>query len=288
MQISAKEILNDVQKFYKLYKQNSTHKFIGRKPKPTKINIPEITTILILYQCSGYRYFKYFYFDYLSKYYRRFFPHLPSYSWFLRLQKSALHFMIVYLQNKKGKQTGVYYIDSCPIKVCHNKRIQKHRVYKGLATRGHHSMGWFYGFKLHIIINDEGDLMDIYFTQGNKHDRIGLEKMGKNLEGILCGDKGYLGKDLHEEFAQKKLKVITKVRRNMKQKKLNKQEKYYLRRRGIVETVIGLLKNFYQLENYRLRSVWNLFTTTLSCLLAYILKPFKPLVKPYVGGLIRS
>ena len=71
----------------------------------------------------------------------------------------------------KGEPTGIEFIDSTSIKVCHNLRIPRHKVFKGTAARGKGTMGWFYGFKLHIITNHLGDIVAAKLTPANTDDR---------------------------------------------------------------------------------------------------------------------
>lgn len=290
MNISAKKILNSIQKFYNQNKSSLEQNLIvpKKRHKKIKFSLPSIACILILYHVSGYKTFKYFYFDYVSRYLKRLFPDLPSYSWFLRIEKSAIFLMLAYLQSLKGKQTGIYFIDSTPIKVCNNRRIHNHKTFAGLAERGHHSMGWFYGFKLHLIINEKGEIMEVYFSKGNKDDRIGLEKMGQELEGLLIGDKGYISSEHRERLAKQGLKLITKVRKNMQPVAMSRLEKSLLYRRTLVETVIGQLKSLYEIENAKIRSVWNIFTNLLGALLCYTINPTKPALNLYSQPLIRN
>jgi hypothetical protein len=72
--------------------------------------------------------------------------------------------------HKRGKETGIYYIDSTPLPVCKNQRIHRHRTFKGVAERGYSSMGWFYGFKLHLVANNNGEIMNFQISKGNTFD----------------------------------------------------------------------------------------------------------------------
>jgi hypothetical protein len=277
MNILTSQILKSISKFYnqnKLLFQK--HSLSSKKPfKTSKYDICVIATILVAYQFSGYKNFKLFYINNQSKL-KRALNRIPSYSWFLRLQKSCLFLMLAYLESQKGQKTGIYFIDSTPIKVCNNRRIHNHKVLEGIASRGHHSMGWFYGFKLHLVINHDGEIMDVYLSKANKDDRIGLEKMTNGLSGKIFGDKGYISEKHKETLNKQRLKLITKVRKNMKPQKLTKIEKTLLYRRGIVETVIEQLKRTFTIENQRIRSFYGLCALIASAIIAYNLKPVKP------------
>src|SRR5690554_5737517 len=161
----------------------------------------EIISILILFHTGSFRNFKHFYINYVKAHLKDCFPGLVSYNRFIELQaKCAVPFMLFVKTCCLGKCTGINYIDSTPLRVCHNRRIHNHRVFKGVAERGHCSMGWFYGFKLHLIINDKGELMSFYLTKGNVDDRDFkvLGDMTKSIFGKLFGDKGYISKALSE------------------------------------------------------------------------------------------
>ena len=277
MNISTLKILKAVSKFYNQNKPLFQQHFLSRKKryKSSSYDMCVIVTILIAYQFSGYKTFKLFYVKEFRRL-NRCLKTIPSYSWFLRLQKSSLFLLLTFLQSQKGVKTGVYYIDSTPIKVCHNRRIHNHKVMDGIASRGHHSMGWFYGFKLHLVVNNNGEIINVYFSRGNKNDIIGLDKMTKDLNGKLFGDKGYISDKHKQELKKRKLKLVTKVRKNMKPQRLTKIEKALLKRRGIVETVIEQLKRTFCIENQRVRSFYGLCVLIASAIIAYNFKPNKP------------
>jgi hypothetical protein len=130
-------------------------------------------------------------------------------------------------------------------------------------------MGWFYGFKLHLVVNHEGELMTFCLTKGNVDDRQVVPMLMKNLKGLAAGDKGYLGQDLADTLQQHELKLITKVRKNMKKKMYSAFEKFFLKKRGIIETIIDQLKNLYHVEHSRHRSPINFLVNTLAALVAY-------------------
>ena len=242
----------------------------------------EIISILILFHCSNSRNFKNFYLGYVRIHLSEEFPGLVSYNRFIELQsRCAIAFMLFVKMCCMGKCTGINYIDSTPLRVCHNRRIHQHKVFRGIADRGHCSMGWFYGFKLHLIINDKGELMSFYLTKANVDDRNikVLSSMTNSIFGKLFGDKGYLSKALSELLFQDGIQLITKVRKNMKPKPLSDQEKILLRKRAIIETVNDELKNISQIEHTRHRSVDGFLLNILGALAAYAFKPKKPSIR---------
>ena len=177
-----------------------------------------------------------------------------------------------------GKCTGISYIDSTPLRSCHIKREKQHKVFKGIAQKGQCSLGWFYGFKLHIIIKDRGEILDFIITPGNVDDRKPLNDMDlhKRIFGKLYGDKGYISKDLFEKLFVDGVHLITKIKKNMKNSLMLLQDKIALRKRALIETVNDELKNICQIEHTRHRSFENFTTNLLSGLIAYSFFDKKP------------
>jgi hypothetical protein len=139
---------------------------------------------------------------------RDYFPDLLSYTRFVALMPSVLIPLCVYLQNRKGTATGLAFIDATSIVVCHNRRIHSHKVFKKIAKRGTTSIGWFYGFKLHLVVNERGELLAFYITPGNVDDRKPVAPLTKGLTGKLFGDKGYISKVLFEALLAEGLQLI--------------------------------------------------------------------------------
>ena len=131
----------------------------------------EIMTIVICFHQSNHRDFKNFYTGFVARYWRNYFPNLLSYTRFLELMPTVLVPLCSYFSSLKGKPTEVAFVDSRSIKACHNIRIPRHCVFYGVAKRGKGTMGWFFGFKLHIIINHLGEIVADKVTTGNIDDR---------------------------------------------------------------------------------------------------------------------
>jgi hypothetical protein len=237
-------------------------------------------TILVLFHQRRYRQFKSFYYHHMHGMMKQEFPNLPSYSRFIKLMPRSIMPLCAYLQSMMGDCTGISYIDSTKIAVCHNKRIYRHKVFKGLATRGKSSMGWFYGFKLHAIINHKGELVSVKVTAGNTDDRVPVKDMATPVFGKVFGDRGYISKALNEWLTKHSdTRLITKLRRNMKPQVLKPIDEALLNHRSLVETVFGELKNLCQIEHSRHRSVTGFITNLLSGLIAYRWFPYKPTIK---------
>jgi len=198
---------------------------------------------------------------------------------FVELQKKVVVKLAILLKMFcLGKCAGISYIDSTPIRVCHIKREKQHKVFKGFAQKGQCSLGWFYGFKLHLIINDKGEILDFIITPGNVNDRKPLNDMDlhKRIFGKLYGDKGYISKDLFEKLFVDGVHLITKIKKNMKNSLILLQDKIALRKRALIETVNDELKNICQIEHTRHRSFENFTTNLLSGLIAYSFFDKKP------------
>ena len=225
--------------------------------KPSSLSRSEVMTILVLFHSSGYRDLKTFYTHYVMKHLAWAFPKLVSYNRFVELQRDALIPLWCYLQTRFGECTGITFVDATTLAVCHNLRIPQHKVFADCARRGKSSMGWFFGFKLHLAINDCGEVLGCYLTPGNVDDRVPVPSMVKRLWGKLFGDRGYISHALTELLQAQGLELVTKIKRNMKNKFVSIFDKLMLRKRALIETVNDQLKNISQIEHTRHRSLWN-------------------------------
>lgn len=228
-----------------------------RRNKPNRMSDAEIMVILIL------------------------FPVLSSYSRFVELEKEVALCLALFIKNVLlGKCTGISFTDSTALRVCHIKRMHSHRTFSGLAQKGKTTMGWFYGFKLHLIINDRGEILNFMITPGNTDDREPLrnERYVQDIRGKLCGDRGYIGKALFEMLFINGIQLVTRVRNNMRNMLMRAEDKILLRKRAVIETVNDELKNIAQIEHSRHRSFNNFIVNILSAIAAYCFFPKKPSV----------
>ena len=249
---------------------------VPSKPRENSLSLSEVMTILVWFHASHYRTFKHFYLGSMLPGKRAEFPGLPSYTRFVELIPLTLLPLCAYLQTRKGQPTGIQFIDSLPIRVCHNRRIPSHKVFAGLAQRGKGSMGWFYGFKLHLVINDRGEVLGLTRTPGNTDDRRPVAKLVRQLWGKLFGDRGYMGQELFEQLWTEGLPLITKLKRNMKNKLMPVLDKLLLRKRALIECVNDQLKNISQIEHTRHRSAAHGIVNMLAAVVAYTFQPKKP------------
>lgn len=244
--------------------------------KPGALALSEVMTILVLFHASGYRDFKTFYTRHVVEHLGRDFPRLVSYGRFVELQREALVPLWCYLRTRFGDCTGIAFVDATTLSVCLNLRIPQHKVFVDCARRGQSSMGWFYGFKLHFVINDRGELMGCYLTPGNVDDRRPVPHLVRALWGKLFGGKGYICRPPGALPAAQGLRLVTKLRKNMKNRFLPLCDKLLSRKQALVEMVNDQLKNISQVEHTRHRSLWNFLGNVAAGLIAYTWREKKP------------
>lgn len=258
--------------------QLSNGKMEHQPTRTTGLSESEIMTITLMFHESPCRNFKYFYQSYLQLY-KAEFPTMPSYERFVVLMPRVLHLLTMLLCCLFAKSTGISYIDATSLAVCHPKRTSRNKVFKGLAKLGKTTKGYFFGFKLHAIINEKGDLINVQLTPGNVDDRKIVPQMTESLTGFLFGDKGYISKELFIKLYHRGLKLVTGIKKNMKNQLVNWREKILLRKRGVIETVFDYLKNKFQIEHTRHRSPFNMMVHVISTLIVYQLKLSKPSIR---------
>jgi hypothetical protein len=250
-----------------------------QRRRARSLSVSEVMTILIHFHQSHYRDFKAYYLGHVLVHLKSEFPGLVSYTRFVDFISSALLPLCAYFQQTcLGDCSGVSFIDSTSLEVCLNQRIGSHKVFAGLAGRGKTSTGWFFGFKLHLVINDRGELLNVLLTPGNVDDRKPVPKLVRQLFGKVFGDKGYLSQPLYELLRQTfGVHLVTKLRSNSKNRiPMSLMDRILLRKRAIVESVIDQLKNISQIEHSRHRSVNNFLVNLLCGLIAYARQPKKP------------
>ena len=259
--------------------EDSTKK---RRKRLSTLNDAEVITILIAFHLGSFRNLKHFYTRYVQIHMIQEFPQTVSYNRFVELQQKVLLPMTLFLRvMRAGSNTGISFIDSTPIRVCKNNRIFNHKVFKGIAQRGKSTMGYFFGFKLHLVVNDKGEVIEFMITPGNVDDRDPLKNANflKNLKGKLFADKGYVSQTLFEVLFMGGIQLVTGLRRNMKNQLMSMNDKILLRKRSVIETINDELKNICQIEHSRHRSFANFISNLISGLLAYSYFPKKPSIK---------
>ena len=250
-----------------------------RRNRKSRMSDAEIMTILVLFHTSRFRDLKSFYLGYICLHMHKDFPVRLSYTRFVERQaKVALHLLLFLQTCALGKCTGISIIDSTPLVSCHIKRMHSHKTMKGWAAKGKCTMGWFYGFKLHLVINEKGEIIQWMLTPGNTDDREPLKDRDftQKLFGKIFADRGYISQDLFEMLFVDDIHLVTKIKKNMKNSLMNLYDKILLRKRALVETVNDELKNVCHIEHTRHRSVDNFVVNVLAALIAYNMLPKKP------------
>jgi hypothetical protein len=262
-------VIDEFCRVYELQQQSRLLPSCKQRNRAGQMSISEMLTIMVYFHLSGYKCFKHFYLQRIVGWHRREFPRLHSYSRFVQLTPTLLLPCAMLIHALRGKETGVYFMDSTTLSVCHNRRINRNKVFSGLAERGKSSMGWFYGFKLHMVINHQGQIMAVKITKGNVDDRAPVAEITSGLQGIIAADKGYISKKLFEETYRKGLKIITGIRKTMKNILMPFAEKAILRKRFFIETQFDILKNVMTAQHTRHRSPISFVVNVLAAIVAH-------------------
>jgi hypothetical protein len=278
---SLEELFGDVDDFCQALEPQWERQLLGnglqRRRRVRSMCLSELMTILIGFHQSYYRNFKTYYQELVCCHLQSAFPGLVSYGRFVEWMPSALLPLCAYLRSCFGSCSGISFMDSTSLKVCHNRRIPQHKVFQNLAARGKTSVDWFFGFKLHLVVNDKGELLNFVLTPGNTDDRTPVAKLLQQLFGKVFADKGYVSQKLAKQLLESiGVQLITKFKRNMKNRLMPLADRLLLRKRAIIETIIDQLKNISQIEHSRHRSPVNFFVNLVCGLIAYCHQPKKP------------
>ena len=196
---------------------------VGNKPnRKPKMSCSEVITSMIMFHSGGFSNMNHL------------FGETVSYNRFLELMQGATLPMSLFLKTCcMGDGTSIAFIDSTPIRVCKNKRIKRNKVFEGLTQVGKSTMGYFFGFKLHIVSNDKGELLNFVISLGNIDDREPLKNSSfiKALKGKLHADKGYISQKLTQVLFMDGLHLITSIRNNMKNTLMELKDKIMLKKR---------------------------------------------------------
>ncbi len=208
-----------------------------RKNRPFAMADSEVITIMTYFHLGSFRNLNHFYLYYVKTHLQSEFPTAVSYNRFVELMQKAMLPVTSYLKMTcMGKCTGISFVDSTTLKVCNNRRIHNHKVFKGKAERGKGNMGWFYVFKLHLVVNDKGEIISFLITQGNVDDRDPPldSKLLSQVKRKLFGDRGYISQKLFEMIFVGGIHLITKIRSNMKNLLMSPEDKLLLRKRALI------------------------------------------------------
>ncbi len=278
----------DIDDFYLLFNMQCEGTLLSQNSRQRLccISHSEIMTILIHYHQSGYRTFKWFYQKYVQVHLQHDFPTLPSYQRFIELMPRVLLPLTLYMNQRCVSGRGIAFIDSTPLRVCDNIRIPRHRTFVAEAGRGKSSTGWFYGFKLHLVVDDCGNIMAFSITSGNTDDRVPVPTLLKKVIGKVFGDRGYISKKLVASLSTQGVELITTLKKNMKKITRNTFDQLLLRKRSIIETINDQLKNISEVEHTRHRSLTNYMINIICALISYSYQEKKPSLNLQCTGLV--
>ena len=272
-------IFTIVDDFCKTYEDWVSHKLLTsgkQRDRKGKLALSEAISVMIFYHFSQFKHFKIFYHYFVMD--GKLFKNPPCYERFIAIIPSLFLPLVIMMHYLSGRKTGIYYVDSTHFAVCKNIRILSNKTFAGLAQRGHSSIDWFYGFKLHMIINDQSEIIAIKITKGNRDDRKAFEEMvvKGDLKGKCYADKGYISKDLFVRLYKKGLILITGIKNNMKNYLIPILDKLFHKKRFIIETIFGYIKEHFNVRPNKHRSPTNFFASLFAALIAYQIKPSKP------------
>lgn len=280
------EVDDFCQRFERMWQQQpQLPSMLGERRSCSRLKLSEVMTIAIAFHGSGFRSFKEFYTLCVLPHWRNAFPKLVSYTRFVELMPWCLMLLCCFVHTRTGKCTGIAFIDSTPIEVCHPCRAHAHKVFQAQAAWGKNSVGWHFGFKLHLIVNDRGELLAFKLTPANTDDRQPVPDLTQDLFGKLFGDRGYISQVLFAKLYARGLQLITKSRKNMKNRLVKLIDKILLRKRAVIESVNDQLKNICQIEHSRHRSVFNFLVNLVAGLVAYTYQDKKPALDLEFKGL---
>ena len=257
--------------------ENAGRQFLGdddvkRRRRKVSLSDSEIITILLYFHFGSFRNFKHYYMFFIKGTLKSYFPDAVSYNRFVELE-SRVFFPLMFFLNLRafGRCTGITFVDSTMIPVCHNLRRYANKVFKGIATDGKRTMGWCHGFKLHLACNDRGEIIAFVLTGANVSDKNPevFKVLAKRLYGKLFADKGYISQKLFDFLFEDGIQLVTGLRVNMKNKLMPFYDRMMLRKRYIIETINDMLKNKAQIEHSCHRSVSNFIMNLISALRAY-------------------
>lgn len=248
--------------------------------RTAQLSISEIIFIAIWYKCSHFNNFKTF-FSSLKQDKSHLFKSLPCYQRMIHLVNThqlalhALHFAVM-----KDHQSSYLWIDSTTLPVCKNQRIQRHKSISSIATRGKSSMGWFFGCKLHLLMNQSGEIANSVLSNGHTADIKMVKQLVEGLKAKLYADRSYISHELKARLKEQDIDLITYHRKNMQAVQLSKEDEYYLKQRNKIETLFSLLKGKYNLVTSNARSVEGYLAGIYASLCAYQLcHQNKPIIR---------
>lgn len=249
-----------------------------------KLAISEIIYIARKFYTSGYQTFKDFYTKFVTVFWRQWFPNLPSYNRFNELMRRYVPAIetqfLQWLMGKLRTESSVAIVDSSKLQICHmlRKKRAKKSLLKRSARIGKNLAGFYFGFKLHFLMDMHGQPLNFRVTAANVDDRRALRTMLDGFRGTVVGDKGYLSAQLSKDLAKSGIRLLTRVKSNAKQiLPCTAHDRYLLQSRSFIETVFSKLKLGFNLEHSRHRSISGFMTHIFLCISSYYFDQFSHL-----------
>lgn len=271
------EIYCYVDNFIKRIQEKNVN--IGR---PGVLNISSYITLSIFKNMYGIKTNKQLY-EFTKQYLQKDFPKLPSYQQFndgiSRYWRYSIALLYCMTRSIRANGHDVHFVDSTALPVCKILREKYAKLFKGIAKKSKSTMGWFYGFKLHLIINQNMEIEAIKFSDANTHDLTVLDgDFIDQIKGFLVGDKGYLSKKKSQILSTQGILLFTKQRKNAQTKlPATRQQLRFIRQRLKIEATFHLLKNNFSLVSSFARSIQSYFANVCTSLLAYSISKAKKL-----------
>lgn len=266
------EVYCFIDNFVKMIESKKAKSLVGRKSMLTKT---DYITLAIFKQDHGIKTTKQLY-EFVRDYMQKDFLPLPSYQQFNHGIKSTFRYFVIiaWILTKMTRKKGARYhiVDSSPLPVCNNQYRFIAKLFKGFARSGKNLNGWFWGFKLHLIINHNMEIEAIRISGGSTSDIDALnDDFIEGIKGWLIGDKGYIGQSKARQLAKKGLKLVTRSRKNMKKVPALPIHNYLLSKRQAIESTFSYLKHRLSVLNSYARSVEGFFVNVFSAIITYTL-----------------
>jgi hypothetical protein len=243
----------------------------GSRNRKSGLFLSELMTILLCFHLGDFKSFKSYY-KFLIKYHKAEFPNMVSYTRVVELKKSCAIPLLVLFEVISASCDGESYVDSTHLPICHIKREYIHKVFRGVARKSKSTMGWFFGFKLHMIVNRVGHPISFSLTHANCDDRKAPDGLFSKIFGKLFGDRGYIGKPFFDRMKETMVHIVTALRHNMKPQIMTEDDSKKLNKRNIIESSFNLLKNNLNMQHTRHRSPQNFSINIISSVCALCLK----------------
>lgn len=271
-------------RFKPIYLKNLKDSGVIKRCRDAFLELSEIIYLATWFHLSNYRTFKHF-IAFVGFYHRKDFKTLPCYQRINALVAQHAYAIIAFFEALlvKPKLDHIHLVDSTPLAVCKNTRINRHRTFRATAGRGKSSTGWFYGFKLHLIVNRACEIVSALVTPGNVADVTALFPLFQRhpVQGKLFGDRGYISEAYKQLLGSRQCEMITRARANMTQPVFSPEDEHYMCQRNLIETVNSQLKDDLGIEHSRHRSWRGYIAHVYASLIAYQCVTTKAKIKTF-------